>query len=194
MLYDNLIKLWTEQLDMLVQELFKGESEHIKQLSTIISGGQMIDGSLNGHAANVQNHTDSFLQEGAAERAFYAAAIPSVWKMRKPYPMYPVILDFGPDCGRHLDSGDYFHSGEDFNKGWVCVDGYNYILAGTYDRNNDGPNCLPEYYTWCLNPQPGWAPLFTLPGLGEIQKPDLKFGKQLSIFLEDYLLTWRLHR
>jgi hypothetical protein len=94
----------------------------------------------------------AFLDSQAAERAFYAGAIPSIWKTRKPYPQSPVILDCGLDCNRDIGSGDLFHGGEDFNTGWVCLD--NHILASTYDRDNDGPNCSPEYWDWCNHPSP----------------------------------------
>jgi hypothetical protein len=154
--------------------------EHIRQLDSLMGEGQMVPGSRNGQqlppGTQPTNHTASFLDEQAGERAFYAAAIPSIWKMRKPYPQYPVILDFGPDCNRDIGSGDFFHGGEDFNKGWICLDGHNYILASTYDRNNDGPNCSPEYWEWCNNPNPNWKPLFTLPGLSAIREKNKKYA------------------
>lgn len=148
-LYDGLIKAWTEQLDELVVSLFDGSDENIRALTQIIKEGQMIGGSLNGNAERGElaeretapNHTAAFLQSAMTQRMFYAAAIPSVWKMRKPYAQYPVILDFGPDCNRDIGSGAFFHGGEDFNDGWICIDNHNYILASTYDRDNDGPNC-----------------------------------------------------
>ncbi|KXJ85377.1 chitinase [Microdochium bolleyi] len=194
-LYDKLIDNWTKQVDTMVVELFDGESEHLKQLAAIMGKGQMVPGSLNGQAGSTStnvDHTQAFLQQKAAERAFYAAAIPSVWKMRQPYPQYPAILDFGPDCSRDIGANEFFYSGEKYNNGKVCIDNHNYILASTYDRDNDGPNCSPEYYTWCNNPDPKWAPLFSLPGLDQIMKKNEKFG---NVTVEDLVRgavnTWK---
>lgn len=179
-IYDNLIGAWTDQLDTLTVALFDGSDEQLRNLDAIMGDGAMVSGSRNGQtlpAGTVpDNHTAAFLEQQAAQRAFYAAAIPSVWKMRKPYEMYPVILDFDADCDRDIGSGKFFHGGEDFNQGWICLDGHNYILAGTYDRRNKGPNCSPEYYHWCNNPDANWQPLFTLPGLKEIRDKNKKFG------------------
>ncbi|KAB5513032.1 chitinase [Coniochaeta sp. 2T2.1] len=179
-IFDHLIGTWTEQLDTLIVKLFDGSVEQIQRLDDIMGSGQMVPGSRNGEqppvGGSTSNHTAAFLNEQAGERAFYAAAIPSVWKMKKPYAMFPVILDFGPDCNRDIGSGDFFHGGEDFNQGWICLDNHNYILAGTYDRDNDGPNCSPEYWMWCNNPNFNWKPLFTLPGLKEIRKSNVKYA------------------
>jgi hypothetical protein len=153
-LYDKLIKDWISQLDTLTAGLFNGTDENLLALSQLIKEGQMIEGSLNGNAKRgelaqrgetVPDHTAAFISSAMTQRVFYAAAIPSVWKMRKPYPQYPVILDFGPDCNRDIGSRDFFYGGESFNDGWVCINGHNYILASTYDRNNDGPNCSRKW-------------------------------------------------
>lgn len=124
--------------------MFDGSDEHIKNLDAIMKDGQMLAGSRS-NSEQPGNHTDAFLREGMVERAFYAAAIPQVWKIRKPYPMFPVILDFGPGCSRDIGAGEFFYSKQDYNSGKICVDDHNYILAGTYDRNNDGPNCSRRY-------------------------------------------------
>ncbi|EEQ33387.1 chitinase [Microsporum canis CBS 113480] len=189
-LYDSLIGKWTEQIDTLVKELFDGSDEHIKQLSKIIMDGKMIEGKHDAVPDPDADHTASFLEQKLAERAFYAAAIPNVWKMRQPYASYPVILDFGPDCNRDIGSDQYFKSGQDYNQGWICLDGHNYILASTFERDNDGPNCSPEYYDWCNNIDQRF--LFSLPGLDKIRKPDPKFGK---VTVEDLVAgsvnTWK---
>lgn len=144
-LYDGLIGTWTSQIDTLIKELFNGSDEHIKQLSTIIMEGKMIPGRHDAVPDPDADHTASFLEQKLAERAFYAAAIPNVWKMRQPYASYPVILDFGPDCNRDIGSDQYFKSGQDYNQGWICLDGHNYILASTFERDNDGPNCSRKF-------------------------------------------------
>ncbi|KAM5435297.1 hypothetical protein MferCBS31731_006262 [Microsporum ferrugineum] len=189
-LYDGLIGTWTSQIDTLIKELFNGSDEHIKQLSTIIMEGKMIPGRHDAVPDPDADHTASFLEQKLAERAFYAAAIPNVWKMRQPYASYPVILDFGPDCNRDIGSDQYFKSGQDYNQGWICLDGHNYILASTFERDNDGPNCSPEYYDWCNNIDQRF--LFSLPGLDKIRKPDPKFGK---VTVEDLVAgsvnTWK---
>ncbi|EFQ97488.1 hypothetical protein MGYG_00528 [Nannizzia gypsea CBS 118893] len=187
-LYDNLVSKWTDQIDQLINTLFSGTDESLQQLSKIISDGKMIAGATD-RSEGTTDHTEAFLQEKLAERAFYAAAIPSVWKMRNPYASYPVVLDLGPDCNRDIGSDKYFRSKENYKQGWICLDGHNYILASTYERNNDGPNCLPEFYPWCLN-LPG--NLFPLPGLDKIINPNETFG---GVTVEDLVAgavnTWK---
>ncbi|KAH7014604.1 chitinase [Microdochium trichocladiopsis] len=199
LLYDKLIDAWINQVDQLVVELFDGSSEHIKQLVTIMGKGQMVPGSLSGQAGSTDSnvdHTKAFLEQKAAERAFYAAAIPSVWKMRQPYTQYPAVLDFGPDCSRDIGAGQFFDSSKDnkydYKHGRVCIDDHNYILAGTYDRDNDGPNCSPEYWDWCNHPDPSWAPLFGLPGLDKIvQKEDRWGGVTVEDLVRGAVNTWK---
>lgn len=143
-LYDRLFKNWIAQIDELTISLFRGSDENLITLSQVLKEGQMIEGSLNGNANNGEwemINDPTFGLSAMMQRVFYAATIPSVWKMQKPYSQYPVILDFGLDCNRDIGSGDFFHGGENFNDGWVCINGHNYILASTYDRNNNGPNC-----------------------------------------------------
>lgn len=170
-IYDNIIEKWKAQQAELTQSLFNGSVESIRTLDSLIGIGQMVRGKREGsQRADAMNYTEEFMNEYITERTFYAAAIPSVWKMRQPYAQYPVILDFGPDCNRDIGSANFFHGGEDFNRGWICLDNHNYILASTYDRDNDGPNCSPEYWEWCNNSNSGWKPLFTLPGLDKIKE------------------------
>lgn len=105
-IYDKLIGTWTEQLNTLVIQLFDVSVDHIRQLDSLMGDGQMVPVSCEGQemppGTSSTNHTAAFLNEQAGKRAFYAAAIPSVWKMRKPYAQYPVILDFGSDCNRDI--------------------------------------------------------------------------------------------
>ncbi|KAK0625161.1 chitinase [Bombardia bombarda] len=192
-IFDNLIGTWTEQLDTMVLQLFNGSLESIKQLDAMMGQGQMVPGGRDGQAGPSEtNHTASFLNEQTGERAFYAAAIPSIWKMRKPFAQFPVILDFGPDCNRDIGSGPFFNQGEDFNTGWICLNDHNYILASTYDLDNHGPNCSPEYWAWCNNPSPGWGPLYTLPGLKTIREKNKKYA---DVTVEDLVAgsvaSWR---
>ncbi|KAG6042058.1 hypothetical protein E4U41_006179 [Claviceps citrina] len=195
-IYNNLIKTWSDQVDALVVQLYDGTDESLVRLGNLIRNGNMAPGGsvtreTRSVARGLEDHSDGFKQSRLTERVFYSAAIPYVWRMRRPYNEYPVILDWGPDCSRDVGSGNWwFRNPQHFNDGYVCLNNHNYMLASTFDRNNTGPNCSGEYVDICITSDIG-GPLWTPPGLKSIQKPDMKYG---NVTVEDLVAgavnTW----
>lgn len=142
-LYDSMIKKWGDQVDSLVVTLFSGEDESLLRLGKLIQRGNMIPATPDVSRRDVEHeHTKNFLQSRIAERVFYSAAIPQLWRMRQPWSEYPVVLDFGPTCDRDIGSGNYIFAHKvKFNDGYVCHNNHAYILASTFERNSTGPNC-----------------------------------------------------
>ncbi|KAG6010827.1 hypothetical protein E4U21_004215, partial [Claviceps maximensis] len=135
-LYDVTIKKWGDEIDSLVVSLFNGSAESISRLENLIKNGIMVPGAPEIQRRGMdQEHTNKFLQERMAERVFYSAAIPHVWRMRQPWGEYPMILDFGPNCNRDIGAGSgWFAPDEDYNDGFVCYKDHAYILAAAFDR------------------------------------------------------------
>ncbi|KAG5952739.1 hypothetical protein E4U53_000009 [Claviceps sorghi] len=147
-IFDSLIKKWGEEVDSMVVNLFSGSDETIARLGKLIEHGKMIPGAPEARRRDLTDeHTDNFIQEKVVERVFWSAAIPMVWRMRRPDASYPVILDFGPGCESDIGSRKYWFSDQEtsYNKGFVCYQDHSAML---------------------------WSP----PGLDSIQTPTIKFA------------------
>ncbi|KAG6002439.1 hypothetical protein E4U43_001120, partial [Claviceps pusilla] len=193
-LYDSTVKKWGDQVDSLVVTLFSGEDESLLRLGKLIQRGNMVPATSDVSRRDMEHeHTKNFLQSRIAERVFYSAAIPQLWRMRQPWSEYPVVLDFGPTCDRDIGSGNYIFAHKvKFNDGYVCHNNHAYILGSTFERNNTGPNCSSDYGWNCGSEWIKAGYLWSPPGLKQIQQPNIKFG---NVTVEDLVAgaveTWK---
>ncbi|KAG5913016.1 hypothetical protein E4U42_001573, partial [Claviceps africana] len=185
-IFDILIGRWQDQVDSTVVNLFSGSEETLARLDKIIEHGKMVPGAPQERRRDLSgDHTNTFIQQKVVERVFWSAAIPLVWRMRRPDPEYPVILDFGPYCNRDIGSGDdWFQDKVKFNDGYVCYEDHNYIVASVIDRNAMDLRCRRDIPELCAN---NWYKrmLLSPPGLKNIWNPDMKFG---NVTIEDLVV------
>ncbi|TLD19210.1 hypothetical protein PspLS_09827 [Pyricularia sp. CBS 133598] len=127
---------WTSQVDRLLNSTFSGSPAALDAMEKIFSEGKMIGGQVAEGGKVMSLGMISHRQDHQIlDRAVYALAIPAAWKGNK---QVPVVLRFGNTC--QIDARGYFNDGPDsYNKGWRCINGHSYILAGAPQTR--GPPC-----------------------------------------------------
>lgn len=129
---------WDESADALVRHLFRGQESGVKDLTLLIADGAMIEGSADGASDPdaSSNYTQSFLNEGLAERAFFGASIPIIWSVMGDN---PVVLMTDYDCGTNNPLSPQYIDEITGPETWVCLPGKNkmYYLVEAYGRTED---------------------------------------------------------
>lgn len=85
---DVTIDQWANQTDWVLARLFSGDDKHIRTLTELIKDGR----SATGKGAVDSSDVNKFVEEEEAKRAFYAVAIPTVWKETG---QAPAVIDAG---------------------------------------------------------------------------------------------------
>ena len=103
----QVVNAWGNVTEQALANLFDGSDDSISTLTTLISDGKLIEGSVDGAEADPPTgapaDSDSALQVSIA-KAFFAYAIPTIWTLSG---VHPFIVDSGYDCSTKDPSGLY---------------------------------------------------------------------------------------
>lgn len=82
------LKQWANQTNWILTELFSGRDKRIRTLTELIIDGR----STPGNRSIDSSDFDKYVEEEEGKRAFYAVAIPTVWKETG---QAPAVIDAG---------------------------------------------------------------------------------------------------
>ena len=83
--------------ELATKNLFDGSDPSIQTLTTLISNGQLIEGSENGNAGQApEDPPDDASLQASIMRAFYAFSIPQAWSVSD---TKAFVMDAGYPCG-----------------------------------------------------------------------------------------------
>lgn len=130
------IDKWANQTEIILEDLFDGADKHIRTLTELIIDGRSAAGFRSIDSSDV----DKFVEEEEGKRAFYAVAIPTVWKETG---QAPAVIDAG-DCEGDGAIPDIVAAGE---VSYSCYKDRAYFIVSAPDGAR-GTQCVaPEVIT-----------------------------------------------
>ena len=131
---DETIDQWATQTEVVLRNLFSGKDEHIRALTELIKDGRSTAGK---NSVDNSDSPEKFADEEVAKRAFYAVAIPTVWKETG---QAPAVIDVGK-CEGDDAIPDIVAAGE-FS--YSCYEDRAYFIVSARDGTR-GTKCVaPE--------------------------------------------------
>jgi hypothetical protein len=92
----QVIWAWGNVTEQALSNLFDGSDSSIQTLTTLISNGQLIEGSEAGQAGNAPSPPSDTSLQASIVRAFYAYTIPAAWSVSD---TKAFVIDAGYPCG-----------------------------------------------------------------------------------------------
>lgn len=144
---------WANITEEAVTNVFNGSDPSIQTLTQLISHGQLIEGSENGHASSTPGPpTDAKLQESVVS-AFFAYTIPAAWTLSG---TRAFVVDAGSPCDAQYPLSPTWFSTDiaDATKG--CYNGNLYYIINPSGPSQycgagscDGcvPVCTPSFFS-----------------------------------------------
>ena len=129
---DVTIDQWASQVEVILEGLFSGKDEHIRSLTKLIKDGRSTAGKT---SVDDSDSPEKYADEEVAKRAFYAVAIPTVWKETG---QAPAVIDAG-DCEGDGAIPDIVAAGE---LAYSCYEDRAYFIVSAPDGDR-GTECLP---------------------------------------------------
>ncbi|SPQ21569.1 e2cb8c7a-6b71-4cba-a482-675fd0a9b2df [Thermothielavioides terrestris] len=127
---------WAAAAEAAVGALFNGTDESINMLTTLISGGNFIDGSVDGTPESMPNGTSHDTQSALnaiVAKVFFAYAIPAVWNASG---QAVFVMDTGFACGTVDPMGGDL-STDTMHATWGCWDNMLYYLVNPAGASQD---------------------------------------------------------
>lgn len=124
-LMGQVITGWANITERALSNLFNGEDDSIKTLTTLISDGKMIEGKEPAGIGPSDHRDSDIALQNSIARAIFAYAIPAIWSVSG---VFPVVLDSGYPCGTTDPLGDYL-SPDTMHAVWGCHQNKLYYLA-----------------------------------------------------------------
>ncbi|OIW30765.1 hypothetical protein CONLIGDRAFT_614022 [Coniochaeta ligniaria NRRL 30616] len=143
----QVVAAWGNTTEQALSQLFNGSASSISLLTTLTAHGQMVEGSVDGGAAqpNVTAGADTLAALGASiAKAFFAYAIATVWPLSN---THAFVLDSGYACGVVDPMGAYL-TADTMHATAGCYDGKLYYLVFPKD---DSTVCTEECDPHCSN-------------------------------------------
>ncbi|KAI6576373.1 hypothetical protein MCOR06_011096 [Pyricularia oryzae] len=183
-IFETTTAKWKSQFDKLAKTLFDGSPASLSALDKIFREGQMLPGRTpkDRQQPRLETWEQRQEEEKDLERVFYATAIPAAWKGSG---QTPVVLRLGDTC--QIDARKYFDDGpESYNRGWRCIDGHSYILAGVRERDPPSASSNPRFYE---RPTVGQRRKFqVLKGIDELQRNSRNGWAWKKLSVDDFIV------
>lgn len=184
---------WELQTDQLIKALFNGSDDNLALLTTLISNGQLTEGSLNGAyngdstssgevpltSDTAKSVTNSYVAEKQMERAFYGYVIPMAWALSSDNVF---VIDAGYPCGTDNPLSPTYIDTKTAGDTYVCgADNNMYYLVAALGDEQDcqeyyGGNTYCVYHTFSAPPGLDSLVATTPTQWGNVSKEDIVYG------------------
>ncbi|CAK7233697.1 hypothetical protein SCUCBS95973_008685 [Sporothrix curviconia] len=115
---------WANLTEYQLSQIFSGTDDTLPTLSSLISGGQMLEGSGGSPQMGTSSSTTTMI-EADILLAFYSMAIPAVWGTEA---LNAFVMDTGSDCSDLSVADEYIDSSTQKTT-QACIDDHLYFLV-----------------------------------------------------------------